>query len=478
MRLAYGVDQVRAAEAALMAKLPDGALMRRAAAGLARRVAILLKDGRGGVYGAKVALMVGVGDNGGDALYAGARLAGRGALVEAVLLKPERAHSDGLKALKAAGGRVVSSIPADADVILDGLVGIGASGGLRPDAAELAAAAALTGAPIVAVDTPSGIDPTTGAVPGEAVRADVTVTFGCLKAGLVVGPGAARSGLVELVDIGIGPHLGAPAALIPDEADIADWWPRPGPTDDKYTRGVLGIAAGSDIYPGAAVLAVGAALAGPAGMVRYAGTALEPVRAAYPEVVASANLRDAGRVQAWAIGSGLGTGEPATGMLWQVLQSDLPVVIDADGLTVLAGHQEWVRDRKAPTLLTPHDREFARIFGPIGEDRLAAARRAAARLRCTVLLKGDRTIVADRDGTAYVNPTGTPVLATAGSGDVLSGIAGALLAAGVPAGKAGAAAAYVHGLAGRLAAENGPVSAAVVRDTMRAAVRGLWPAAG
>ncbi len=165
-------------------------------------------------------------------------------------------------------------------------------------------------------------------------------------------------------------------------------------------------------------------------------------------------------------------------MLWQVLQSDLPVVIDADGLTVLAGHQEWVRDRKAPTLLTPHDREFARIFGPIGEDRLAAARRAAARLRCTVLLKGDRTIVADRDGTAYVNPTGTPVLATAGSGDVLSGIAGALLAAGVPAGKAGAAAAYVHGLAGRLAAENGPVSAAVVRDTMRAAVRGLWPAAG
>ncbi|WP_163508587.1 NAD(P)H-hydrate dehydratase [Fodinicola acaciae] len=475
MRYAYAVDQVRAAESALMAKLPDGALMQRAAAGLARRVAVLLKDGRGAVYGARVALMVGAGDNGGDALYAGARLARRGAKVEAVLVNPERAHAGGLAALKQAGGRVATVIPAGADLVVDGIVGIGAKGGLRPDAAELAAAAALTGAPIVAVDTPSGIDPTIGAVHGEAVRADVTVTFGCLKAGLMVGPGATRSGIVELVDLGIGPYLGAPAALIPDDADIAGWWPQPNPTDDKYTRGVIGVAAGSDTYPGAAVLAVGAALAGPTGMVRYAGSALEPVRAAYPEVVATATLRDAGRVQAWAVGSGLGTGEDAAAVLRQVLQSDLPVLIDADGLTVLAEHQDWVRTRKAPTLLTPHDREFARIFGPVGDDRLAAARRAAAALHCTVLLKGDRTIVADRDGTAYVNPTGTAALATAGSGDVLSGIAGALLAAGLPAAKAGVAGAYVHGLAGRLAAENGPVSAGSVRDAMRAAAGRLRP---
>lgn len=473
MRYAYAVDQVRAAETALMAKVPDGALMQRAAAGLARRVAVLLKDSRGAVYGARVALMVGAGDNGGDALYAGARLAKRGARVDAVLLNPERAHEAGLAALKQAGGRIATTIPADADLILDGIVGIGAKGGLRPDAAELAAAAALTGAPIVAVDTPSGIDPTVGSVHGAAVRADVTVTFGCLKAGLVVGPGAARSGIVELVDIGIGPYLGAAAALVPDETDIAAWWPQAGPTDDKYTRGVIGIAAGSDTYPGAAVLAVGAALAGPTGMVRYAGSALEPVRAAYPEVVATGSLHDAGRVQAWAVGSGLGTGEEAAAVLRQVLQSDLPVLIDADGLTVLAEHQDWVRRRKAPTLLTPHDREFARIFGPVGDDRLAAARRGAAALECTVLLKGDRTVVADRDGTAYVNPTGTAALATAGSGDVLSGIAGALLAAGVPAAKAGAAGAYVHGLAGRLAAESGPVSAAGVRDAMRAAVSSL-----
>jgi hydroxyethylthiazole kinase-like uncharacterized protein yjeF len=470
LRPAYRVETVRAAERALMATLPDGALMQRAAAGLARRCADLLREA-GGVYGAHVLLLVGSGDNGGDALYAGARLARRGARVHALLLTPERAHAGGLAALRSAGGRVTGAVPAPLDLVVDGIVGIGGHGGLRPAASGAVAAAALTGAPVVAVDVPSGVEADTGAVPGDAVRADVTVTFGCLKPGLVVGPGAARAGVVEVVDIGLGPYLRDPALDVPDAADIASRWPRPRPDDDKYTRGVVGIAAGSAQYPGAAVLAVGAALAGPAGMVRYAGHAADRVRAEYPEAVVTDSVARAGRVQAWAVGSGLGTDVAAAATLRRVLATDVPVLVDADALTLLAEHPGWVRDRAAPTVLTPHDREFQRLFGPVGEDRLGAAREAAARLRCTVLLKGDRTVVADARGAVYANPTGSAVLATAGSGDVLSGLGASILAAGVPAAEAAIAAAFVHGLAGRLAAAEGPVSAGRIRDGLRPAVR-------
>jgi hydroxyethylthiazole kinase-like uncharacterized protein yjeF len=321
------------------------------------------------------------------------------------------------------------------------------------------------------VDVPSGVEADTGAVPGDAVRADVTVTFGCLKPGLVVGAGAVRAGIVEVVDIGLAPYLAEPDVEVPDAADVAARWPRPRPDDDKYTRGVVGIAAGSEQYPGAGVLAVGAALAGPAGMVRYAGHAADWVRAAYPEAVVTDSVAEAGRVQAWAVGSGLGTDVAAAATLRRVLAADVPVLVDADALTLLAGHPEWVRDRAAPTVLTPHDGEFQRVFGPVGEDRLGAAREAAERLRCTVLLKGDRTVVANERGAAYANPTGSAVLATAGSGDVLSGLGASILAAGVPAAEAAIAAAFVHGLAGRLAAAEGPVSASRIRDGLRPAVR-------
>ena len=464
------MERVRAAERALLATLPEGALMQRAAAGLARRCADLLRES-GGVYGAHVLLLVGSGDNGGDALYAGARLARRGARVEALLLAPERAHDGGLAALRSAGGRVTGAVPARVALVVDGIVGIGGHGSLRPAAARVVAAAALTGAPLVAVDVPSGVEADTGAVPGDAVRADVTVTFGCLKPGLVVGAGAVRAGIVEVVDIGLAPYLTEPDVEVPDAADVAARWPRPRPDDDKYTRGVVGIAAGSEQYPGAGVLAVGAALAGPAGMVRYAGHAADWVRAAYPEAIVTDSVAQAGRVQAWAVGSGLGTDVAAAATLRRVLATDVPVLVDADALTLLVRHPEWVRDRDAPTVLTPHDREFGRLFGPVGEDRLGAAREAAARLRCTVLLKGDRTVVANERGAAYANPTGSAVLATAGSGDVLSGLGASVLAAGVPAAEAAIAAAFVHGLAGRLAAEEGPVSASRVRDGLRRAVR-------
>src|SRR5690349_20697057 len=270
MRQAWRVADVRAAEQALMATLPDGTLMQRAAAGLARRCALLLADG-GGVYGARVLLLVGSGDNGGDTLYAGAALARRGAQVGAFLLTPERVHPAGLSALKRAGGGTVPDLPDRADLVLDGIVGIGASGGLRPAAAQivdrLSDLNGRTGAraQVVAVDVPSGVAVDTGDVPGSAVPADVTVTFGCLKPAHVVGAAAVNAGLVDLVDIGLGPLLRSdPAVRVPDVADIASWWPRPDPASDKYSRGVVGVATGSSTYPGAALLSVSGALAGPA----------------------------------------------------------------------------------------------------------------------------------------------------------------------------------------------------------------------
>ena len=352
MRAAFPVEVVRAAERAAMQAVPEGALMQRAAAGLAAECVRILRQG---VYGTTVAVLAGAGDNGGDALYAGARLAARGAAVTAVLLSPDRAHPGGLTALRAAGGRVLpagspaaTEVVAAARLVLDGIVGIGGSGGLRPAAAGLVAA--VTGT-VVAVDLPSGVDADTGAVEGEAVRADVTVTFGTLKPGLLVGAGAEHAGDLRLVEIGL--DLPEPRLRVLDPADVARLVPRPGPRDDKYTRGVVGVAAGSSTYPGAGVLSTGAAVHGGAGMVRYAGGAAEHVRSRWPEaVVTEGKPSEAGQVQAWVVGPGIGTDDAAAGLLRDVLGQDVPVLVDADGLGHVSDHKAWLergapRDRKS-----------------------------------------------------------------------------------------------------------------------------------
>jgi ADP-dependent NAD(P)H-hydrate dehydratase / NAD(P)H-hydrate epimerase len=474
VRQAWRVAEVRAAEKALMARLPEGTLMARAAAGLARRCALLLADRCGGVYARRVLVLVGSGDNGGDALYAGARLAARGVRVRALLLDAERVHAGGLAALRAAGGATVDAVE-PADLVIDGIVGIGGRGGLRPAASAVVDAAAATGAVVVAVDVPSGVQSDTGDVLGPAVRADVTVTFGCLKPGLVVGAGATRAGLVELVDIGLRPHLPqAPALRLPEAADIAAWWPHPEPGSDKYTRGVVGLATGSAEYPGAALLGTAGALAGPTGMVRYAGTARDTVVRTHPSVVTSDSVADSGRVQAWVVGSGLGTDERGRTELAAVLAASVPACIDADALTVLAedaGLAALLRERPAPVVLTPHDREYARLAGhEPGGDRVAAALDLADQVQATVLLKGDRTVVASPAGEVWVNTTGSPALATAGTGDVLGGLLGSLLAGGLGAVEAAVAAAYLHGLAGREAARRGPVTASDVAMALPAVI--------
>ena len=359
-----------------------------------------------------------------------------------------------------------------ADLIIDGLLGIGGRGGLREPFAGLARQAARArqaGATVVAVDLPSGIDADTGAVDGPAVAADVTVTFGAIKPGLLIDPGAGHAGAVELIDIGLGPYLkDGPSAMAPQRDDIRELLPRPGAESDKYRRGVLGLLAGSDRFTGAVLLATGGAVHGGAGMVRVvtANVAAALVRQAWPETVVTAYpdqgdwdlLGSVGRVQAWVAGPGMGTSQDAVARLAAVLGTDLPVLVDADGLTILS-QVKGLLPRSAPTLITPHAGELARLLGTDGASvearRLEHARRAASELGVTVLLKGSTTIIAPPGASGepvLVNPTGTPWLATAGSGDVLSGLAGALLAQGLEPAQAGLAAAYLHGLAGRLAA--------------------------
>jgi ADP-dependent NAD(P)H-hydrate dehydratase / NAD(P)H-hydrate epimerase len=485
LRDAWCVQRVRAAEQALMRRVPPGTLMRRAAFGLATRTAALLAERTGAVPGRQVALLVGAGDNGGDALWAGAILRRRGVAVTAVLLAPDRAHPEGLTALRRAGGRVAAALPQRTRVVLDGIVGLGGKGALRPDAARLVAAAQAAGVPIVAVDSPSGVDPDTGAADGSAVTATEAVTFGVCKPVHVLAPW--RCGPVHLVDIGLRPELGQPDLRVLDPAEVGARWPVPGPASDKYTQGVVGVAAGSSGYPGAAVLCAGAAVLATSGMVRFAGAAADAVRARWPEVVATGSVADAGQVQAWAVGPGLGTGAAGRQVLAHVLAAGVPVVADADAITLLARHPELAdaRDPGTPLVLTPHDREFERLAGAApGTDRVAAVRDAAARFDAVLLLKGNTTIIAAPDGRVLVNPARSAWPATAGSGDVLTGMIGALLAAGVEPAAAADAAAHAHEYAATLAAHGpipgqpgAPVPASAVQAALSEAIRRLRAAA-
>ena len=474
MRFAYDADQVRAAEKPLLAALPDGTLMQRAATALARRCAAVL----GATYGARVVVLAGAGNNGGDALFAGARLARRGARVDAVLTS-DRVHRGALDELRSVGGRSLASsqpevaqLLRDADLVIDGMLGIGGRGGLRDEQARVAGLVADVDAAVVAVDVPSGVDASTGAVEGPALRADVTVTFGAMKIGLLVSPGAEHAGLVEAVDIGL--ELPEADVRLLDADDVAALVPTPEGETDKYRRGVLGVAAGSEQYTGAAVMAVGGALRTGVGMVRYAGPsrAADQVRTAWPEAVVTdisagdgSAVTSVGRVQAWVVGSGLGSGDDAESVVRAVLDTDVPVLVDADAIAVVARNPDVVAGRTAPTVLTPHAGEFAKLAGVERDDvearRLEHVKRAAERLGAVVLLKGATTLVAAPDGAVWVNTVDTAYLATAGSGDVLSGVIGALLSGGIEAAPAAAAGAFLHGLAGVQASDRPavPISA-------------------
>ncbi|ETA66352.1 bifunctional ADP-dependent NAD(P)H-hydrate dehydratase/NAD(P)H-hydrate epimerase [Haloechinothrix halophila] len=487
MREVWTTGRIRAAEDVVLARTQPGALMRRAAFAVSVHAARMLRERSGRVAGCRVALLVGAGNNGGDALWAGAFLRRRGVGVTAVLLAPDKTHTEGLAALRRAGGRVVtaadvssersdgdSNALATADLVIDGIVGLAARGGLRPDAAALVERVT---APIIAVDLPSGVDPDTGAVTGPAVAAAATVTFGAYKPLHVLAPAASRCGEVHLIDIGLRPELGEPDFRVLDPGDVAARLPLPKPADDKYTQGVVGVAAGGSTYPGAAVLTTSGAVLTKSGMVRYAGSAADVVRARWPEVIATGSLSDAGRVQAWVTGPGLGTASGARETVREVLAADVPVIADADAVNLLAAHPDlWdAREPGTPLVLTPHEREFARLAGDIGDDHVAAVVAAAKRCDAVVLLKGHSTVIADQDGRVLVHYTGRAWPATAGSGDVLSGIIGALLAAGVEPLFAAGCAAWLHDSAAAIAASGAPTPASLIAEAIPAAIRALEP---
>ncbi|NMR18918.1 bifunctional ADP-dependent NAD(P)H-hydrate dehydratase/NAD(P)H-hydrate epimerase [Cellulomonas fimi] len=522
MILGYTAAQVRAAEQPLLESGPAGALMERAAFALAVRVGRLLRERRGRVRGSAVVLLVGPGNNGGDALHAGAELARRGARVLAVLTST-RAHDAGLAALVAAGGRVVTVVgedgvpPAGAggaepvwlgdaiaeasacDVVLDGLLGIGARGGLRGEAAELVlllaellADDAPGGPAVVAVDTPSGVGVDDGAVAGPLLPADLTVTFGAAKAGLLLPPASGVVGQVEVVDLGLDLVGRTPAVARLERDDVAALWPVPGASAQKYSRGVLGVVAGTAAYPGAGVLTVSGAVRGGAGMVRYLGPpgVTAAVLSARPEVVAGE-----GRVQAWALGPGVDPhdrvqADRVRDVLGEALVQGLPVVVDAGGLSLLPGRvPPWV-------VLTPHAGELADLVSvrtdeevgraAVEAEPLRWARRARELTGATVLLKGPTTVVVGVHDAVYAQADGPAWLATAGSGDVLTGLLGALLAGRAAdvledptlAAALAAAAALVHGRAAERAQPGGPVSALAVADALPAEVAAVLDGRG
>ncbi len=472
----HSVATIRAAEAAAIAVVGEDALMQRAAAALAAVVAREVRSRRGALYGARLLVVAGSGNNGGDALFAAARLARRGVRVRA--WRPcSGVHEAAWRAFLAAGGRELDAAAAgsaltDTDLVIDGVAGLGGQAGLRAPVSDFARACATAQVPVVAVDLPSGVPadlPFVSLMPAgeqtdpvlvpEAARstigdglathftAAVTVTFGGLKACHVIEPARSACGRIELIDIGLPPM--EPELEGWEPADVAAAWPVPTAASDKYSRGVVGIDAGSVAYPGAGVLAATGAVRAGAGMVRYLGPpeVARLVLDRLPNVVIGE-----GRIQALVLGSGWGDRADGPDVVAAAVASGLPVVVDADALAMLPYRLH------PQVLLTPHAGELARLLGvareQVAADPVAAVRHAVARTGGTVLLKGATQVVATPGRTSVQLAVPGPAwTAQAGSGDLLAGICGALLAGGLPAPEAAVTGASIQAMA----APNGPL---------------------
>jgi ADP-dependent NAD(P)H-hydrate dehydratase / NAD(P)H-hydrate epimerase len=459
------------------------ALMENAGAAVARAVLRMA----GGSYGKRVAVVCGKGNNGGDGLVAARHLHRRGFGVTVVMVADPSTLRDAaavnFERYARSGGRwsrfdrdLLAREAGRADVAVDAVFGTGFRG--EPKAEWRAAIEALRAAtaPVVAVDIPSGVEGETGAVRGAAVRAVVTVTFGALKPGVVFFPGADLAGDVEVEDIGFPPDLVLSDLSLVEASDVAGWLRPRGPESHKRESGYVLVLAGSRAMTGAAVLAASSAYRAGAGLVTIAvpegilgvveGSITEATFLPLPETKGGAVSEEAwpvlreplDAVGAAALGPGLTTDPSTVALVRRVVrEAPVPLVIDADGLNAFADEPSLLAERASPAVLTPHAGEFARLTGlaskEVVEDRVGHARKAAAGFRATVLLKGSRTVIAEPGGRAFVNPTGGSYLATGGTGDVLTGAVGAFLARGLDAADAAAAGAFVHGLAGRMAAE-------------------------
>jgi NAD(P)H-hydrate epimerase len=390
----------------------------------------------GGTYGRRVNVLIGPGLNGADAASAARRLEQRGIRVRRVVL-----------------GELPDVLP-PADLTLDGLFGIGLR---RPfDAPDPG------GTPVVAIDLPSGLDATTGVANGRPFVADHTLALMALKPGLLLGAGPAHAGSIEVLDIDLEP-VGATIHHV-DDGSVAGWLPARAVDAHKWNHALL-VVAGSPGMTGAAHLTCRGAMRMGAGYVHLDSAARSDPNVP-TEVVASlagSGVRaDHSRFAAAVVGPGLSRSIGAVELVRTVLGAvEAPVVLDGDGISAVAGALDVVRDRSHPTVLTPHDGEFERLTGERpGADRIAAARQLADDLRATILLKGPTTIVAGADGSVLLCTSGDARLATAGTGDVLAGMVGALLAQGVEPLEAAASAAHLHGRAAGL----GPASGLVAGD--------------
>jgi NAD(P)H-hydrate epimerase len=436
-------DEMAAVDAA--APEPVEVLIGRAGAALAREAVALL----GGTYGRRVVVVAGKGNNGNDGREAARRLARRGVRVQ-VIAAPD----------------APPELPAS-DLVIDAAYGTGFRGEyVAPDPA---------GAPVLAVDIPSGVDGLTGQAAGRPVAAARTVTFAALKPGLVFHPGRALAGEVTVADIGLDVS-GAKVGVV-EGTDVTGWVP-PRPPDAHKWRAAVMVAAGSPGMTGAAHLAARAAYRAGAGMVRVATPGLESDPALPTEAV-GIGVRAAGwdavvieelaRIGALVLGPGLGRGAPAVAAIHHLVGSaPVPLVVDGDGLSALGTQAAEIIARRggdATTVLTPHDGEFGRLAGePPGPDRIAAVRGLAAAVGAIVLLKGPTTAVAHPDGWVRLHVAADARLATAGTGDVLSGVIGALLAQGADVFDAAAGGAWLH----ERAAHEGPAHGLIASDVVEA----------
>ena len=445
-------------QAVISSGTPAEVLMERAGRAVARTAIRML----GGRYGKKVVIVCGKGNNGGD-----------GYVAERVLRR------EGVAAVAVSAENFDSSRLPMPDLVIDAIYGTGFHGAADEPAIDWIAEC---GADVLAVDIPSGVDGLTGAVHGDAVQADVTLAIAAQKIGTAIGAGAKHSAFVEVVDIGI-PVLVAGASMT-DRAFVAGALPSREIDSHKRSRGSVAILGGSNGMSGAVILAAAGAMRAGAGYVTAGLTdQVQPIVAgSIPEVLTRVLTTDENlgpqsleefkpileRATALAIGPGLGQGDGQRDLITNALSTiQMPIVLDADGLNVLVGHTGPLTDRTAPTVITPHPAELARLLGvgvdEIQDDRVTAVRDATARFGCVVVLKGFRTLIAAGEHLV-VNPTGGPSLATAGTGDVLTGVIATFLGQGLDPFDAAVVGAYIHGLAGDISGDEGVVAGDVAEN--------------
>jgi hydroxyethylthiazole kinase-like uncharacterized protein yjeF len=496
-----GVDQRAIRELGI----PGATLMENAGRGAARVIQASLPDLGVPRRGARVVVVCGKGGNGGDGFVVARWLKRAGHRVEVFLVaSPTEVRGDAALKLREMERRGLRARPVEDDemlaralsathLVVDAMLGTGARGAPEPRVAAAIARINASGRPVVALDVPSGVSADGAAGENPAVRAVLTPTFAALKRGLVAGAGVALAGRVAVVDIGVPPDAIARgvATFVLEASDVAPHFPARPRDSHKGSYGHLLVVAGSVGKTGAAALAARGAMRAGAGLVTVATAAsaqpvvasavLEAMTERLPETPAGtlasaareALLELAERRDAVTLGPGLGLEEDtqalARALVFEVAR---PMVVDADALTALAGHLDRLRGVPAPRCLTPHPGEMARMLGvttaEVQRDRVATVRQFATAWQTAVVLKGATSVVGVPDGTVLLNPTGNPGMATGGTGDVLSGVLGALLARGLAPAAALAAAVYLHGLAGDVAAERVGQESLVAGDVIEA----------